>query len=309
MRKTGKHAVQILAALCLIALCGQIAGASTIEIKDVNNFVPFAYNTSAYKSGGAFVGCGPTTGAMILNYFQNEYSYSNLLTGGSALDTAWALHGSTYMDTNTDGFGSVLNIKPGMENYVANQSPEVIAGQTHDYSAQVTIHVGPTNNPPSSTYDAYGTFGDAWTNDATFYKYSNNNWSIDPTAFYTQVSGWLSNGTAVWLTVNSETNYTSDGKRYSDHWIPLIGVTDNGGSYQYEYYDTWDTSTHWADIQYLFDNTQTYDPFMINYVRTVEWTDQVTDIGPGPGTVPEQASFLLAGAGMLILAVRKRLQK
>jgi hypothetical protein len=304
MRETRKHAVQILAALFLIAFLGQIAGATTVEIKDVGNFIAYDYNTSAYMQGGAYVGCGPTTGAMVLDYFQRENGYSNLLTNGSGLDTAWSLHSSTYMDTNSSGFGSVYNIKPGMENYVASRSPEVIAGQTHNYSDQVTIHVGPTNTPPNANYDAYGAYGDAWNNDATFYAYAAGNWSIDPAAFYTQVAGWLQSGTAVWVTVNS-TNQLVNGQRGADHWIPLIGVSDTNG-YQYEYYNTWDTSPHWADIVYLFDNNQTYQPFMINYVRTVSWTDQIT--GGGVTQVPEPASLFLVGSGIIVF-VRKRLRK
>ena len=38
---------------------------SQVYISDFSDFPAYPYNSSGYMQGGAYVGCGPTTGAMI----------------------------------------------------------------------------------------------------------------------------------------------------------------------------------------------------------------------------------------------------
>ena len=52
---------------------------------------------------GRYVGCGPTTGAMVLGYFQHTHALTGLLKDPAAginegLKTAWELH-YNYMAT------------------------------------------------------------------------------------------------------------------------------------------------------------------------------------------------------------------
>ncbi|MEJ2629510.1 MAG: hypothetical protein P8078_13280 [bacterium] len=151
-------------------------------IQDFNQFPAYPYNTAAYKQGGAFVGCGPTTGAMILGYFQHVYNLpdqNGLLTDPSqgvdeGLNTAWALHGSEYMQTQSNGFGSQYKIKSGLEDYAEDQG----------YEVEVMIHVSPTYSSDSDSWDDYGDYGEAWTNDGYFWQENpGGDWEIDPDDF------------------------------------------------------------------------------------------------------------------------------
>ena len=81
------------------------AQAAVVYIKDYSDFPAYPYNTSSYQQGGRIVGCGPTTGAMIMGYFhhvENMSSSSGLLKNpgsgvNEGLNTAWELHQSQYI--------------------------------------------------------------------------------------------------------------------------------------------------------------------------------------------------------------------
>ena len=128
-----------------LALTVHHAPATTTWIKDLSNFPAYPYNTGTYWTPSlGYVGCGPTTGAMIFGYFQNEYGAANLLTPPTpagtdqGLQTAKVLHGSAYMQTGLNGFGSVLRIEPGLEQYA----------QDRGYIVDALIHVSPPPPPP-----------------------------------------------------------------------------------------------------------------------------------------------------------------
>ncbi|MBN2093092.1 choice-of-anchor D domain-containing protein, partial [candidate division KSB1 bacterium] len=253
----------------------QPAISAAVYIKNFSSFPAYPYNTTAYKQGGAFVGCGPTTGTMILAYFhhvENMSSSSGLLTSpvtgvNEGLNTAWVLHGSQYMNTAANGFGSVYNIEPGLENYATSKGHKVKA----------VIHASPTYSNPNSSeaswLNDYGPFGDAWTNDGIFWRKNGNIWDIDANDFCTFVDGKLSQGIAIFLTI--DTNNDKSG----DHWVALVGY-DRSTS-KFAFYDTYSTTVKWASIKYCngpgapFTNS-------ISMLRTVTYQGSTTPQLPPP---------------------------
>lgn len=256
----------------MYTLCNTVC-ATPYYIASWFEFPCFPYNTDAYKVGGAFVGCGPTTGAMIFTYFvRDSWAGVDLLTSpgpthtvDEGLNTAWALHSSAYMNTGSDGFGSVYNIKPGLENYAADRG----------YEVEVMAHAPTSENPATSWYNDYGAYDDAWTNDGFFWvDLGGGNWDIDPDDFCDFLHPWLVLGNACpFLTVDS------DGDGNGDHWVPCVGYDKEIGIYYY--CDTYDNSRHSAVIDYC--GSAGAGLYAISFVRTVELIGSVG--------VPPVASF------------------
>ncbi|MBN2355618.1 choice-of-anchor D domain-containing protein [candidate division KSB1 bacterium] len=229
--------------LLIILIWMQISFAAAVYIKNYSDFPAYPYNTSSYKQNNRYVGCGPTTGAMMFGYFDHIYSLSpGLLTSpvsgvNEGLQTAWALHGSQYMNTGADGFGSVYNIEPGMENYALSRG----------YYVKVMIHVSPTyNNPTAPEADwlnDYGPYGESWNNDGTFWiKNADGTYNIDATKFCDFVDPKLAAGVPIFLTI--DTNYDKNG----DHWVALVGY--DRSTLRYYFYDTYSTTIKSAEIHY-----------------------------------------------------------
>jgi hypothetical protein len=259
----------VILCLCLAvlpaALPQPVSAAGETYIKDygLGYFPAYPYNTAAYYSGGAYVGCGPTAGAMFFGYFAHEFSAPGLLTTpgvgvNEGLNTAWALHGAAYLDTDDGGFGSPYDIKPGLEGYAADRG----------YEVEVMIHVSPYYDPASgvdcSGWNAYGSYGDAWNNDGVFWDQSSGTWEINAASFCTWAAGVLASGTCIQLTVDSNCDYAPE------HWLSMVGFrNDPTYGYQYACYDTYSTTLEWHDITYVYGA----DPhcWAISAVRTVEW--------------------------------------
>jgi len=236
-------------AICLICLLGgswSAVQAGVVQLSNFTDFSAYPYNTATYALSvpgtDLFMGCGPTTGAMILGYFDHQGAASLLTPPTPAgvdegVATAVALRGAAYMQTGTafgasDGFGSIYRIKPGLENYASDRGHEV----------DVMIHAwdgyDPTNDPApdpdgSDWLNSYGVYDDAWNNDGDFWDYTGGAWTIDDSDFYTFTAAKLLAGIPIFLTIDQDA--TSDG---GDHWVPMVAVDDTGGNYQYGYYDT-----------------------------------------------------------------------
>ncbi len=235
-------------------------------IKNFSNFPAYPYNTSAYKQNGAFVGCGPTTGAMILGYFDhvhNSQLLDNPTTGvNEGLNTAWLLHSSQYMNTKADGLGSVYDIEPGMENYALDKG----------YRIKVTVHVSPTYNASNapSWLRNYGSFGDSWLNDGDFwYKDASGNWNIDANKFCDFVKSKITAGITIFLTIDS------NGDGSGDHWVPLVGI-DKAAS-KYYFYDTYSTTIKSALVRYCGAVSQVNS---ISFVRSVSYEGPINQMPP-----------------------------
>jgi hypothetical protein len=251
--------------LALSLLAFQMA-VSADYISNFSSFPAYPYNTSSYKQSGAFVGCGPTTGAMILAYFQAVHSLTGLLTNpgtgtDAGLNTAWALHGQSYMKTDATGFGKVVYIKTGLEQYASGKG----------FSVKVTIHVGSSYSDPNSSaaawLNAYGTYGDAWTNDGVFWQNSGTGSSIDSDKFCDFLAVKFAQGIPIFLTI--DTKAAGEG----DHWVPMVGYDKSAK--KYAYYDTYDTNLHWADIYYSGDPAGKKANSIV-MVRTVAYTPPST---------------------------------
>jgi len=307
MRTSKRFLVSVASVCLLVGIFYQVSNA-TVWISDLGDFPAYPYNTNAYWTPAlGYVGCGPTTGAMILGYFQNRESYSNLLTPPTpagvdqGLATANILHGAAYMQTGTDGFGSVYRIEPGLEGYVASRGPEVIGTNIHNYSVDVMVHVSPIYTPANPNgYNAYGPYGTSWTNDGTFWYEDVSGWHIDASVFRTWTAGMLGAGIPIFLTIDQ------DPTEGGDHWVAMVGVDDTLD--RYYYYDTFDTSIQWGPIVYYPDTPGGGD-HAISFLRTVDLTDVITPIGGG-GQVPEPTTMLLLGSGLLGLwGARKKFRK
>jgi hypothetical protein len=185
----------------------------------------------------------------------------------TGLNTAWALHGASYMKTQATGFGNVYDIEPGLERYAMDKG----------YQLKVTIHVSPLNTDPNNpTWCAYGPFGDAWTNDAPFYqKNADNTWKIDADKFCDFMALKLPFGIPIFLTIDS------DGNGEGDHWVPMVGY--DRATKKYAYYDTYSTTLQWADIYYVLDPAG-HKINSISMVRTVVLSVPQPDIASNPAS-------------------------
>lgn len=238
----------LLFSICLLIVFSyQILNAEQVFIKNFDDFPAYPYNTRNYWSVDiGYVGCGPTTTAMILGYFENTIGPGWLepLTPADrnqGLETAKLLH--QFMNTNANGFGSPYDIRSGIEQYIDNCPLNTF--YTNKWDIKTLIHVSPLKTPPNATWDAYGPFGEAWTNDGYFWqKDLNDRWYIDVEDFCRWASVRLEKGIPIFLTIDS------DAQAGGDHWVPMIGFDTSTD--QYFFYDT--TSTVMQSGPIIYEN-------------------------------------------------------
>jgi len=127
--------VTVLLTMFLSLGAVQTSDAEQVYIGDV---IGYGYNSAAYMSGGRYVGCGPTSGVMILDAYDNRLPKPGDLVGGP-LSTAWDLH-YNYMDTSASGFGTPSKFHYGIEQYAYDNG----------YLLDAVIHVEPTTYNPAN---------------------------------------------------------------------------------------------------------------------------------------------------------------
>jgi len=242
--------------IALILVQASVVHAAPVYIDTLADFPAYPYNTAGYMVGGDYVGCGPTTGAMIMGYFEHHFGATGLLTPPTPSDvdegeaTAWQLN--SYMNTighedpPNNGYGYTTDIKPGLENYAAARG----------YEVEVLAHAPPGEDPATSWYNDYGAYGVAWIDDANFWVGG----TIDADLFCDWAEPKLTAGVAIFLTIDTFGNMDE----YGDHWVPCVGV-DKAASVYY-WFNTYDTSTHSSTIQHCSEGI-----YGINFVRTVEF--------------------------------------
>ena len=251
----------------------QSAFATTITLTDVPGY---GYNSGAYP----YVGCGPTSGAMILDTYDNRLSGVDGSPGDLVSDpytTAWDLH-NNYMNTDNDGFGPANLINPSFETYAAN----------HGYILNATLHI------ESTTADVAGWVSQGYSVadlalDANFWN--TTTWDILAGDFIDFIAIEIDAGRPFMATVDS------DGINGTDHW--MVGVGYNDVTNQWAGYNTWDSTLHWYDVESGFINGNTMG---IGYIRTFEFGGAINDIP----TVPEPATIFLFGIGLLGFAGASR---
>jgi hypothetical protein len=226
------------------------------------------FNTSPPPGGyPEVIGCGPTSGVMILETFDNQG-----LTGGSPLITspladAWTMHDS-YMGTDAFGFGPPSQFHFGVEQFALDRG----------WVVDAVIHVEPTTFNPAD-WPAY-TVGPDLATDATFWDTST--WDINDSAFLAFLAVEIDAGRPVVMTVDS------DGDGGDDHW--MVGAGYDMATGQWAGYNTWDSSLHWYDVESAFIPGNTMG---IGFIRTFAF-------------IPEPGTAFLVGVGLIGFAGLRR---
>lgn len=231
----------------------------------------YGYNVSPAPDGQPrIIGCGPTTGVMILDTYDNRGATGLIV---DPLSDARLLHNS-YMNTNAAGFGSPSDFHFGLEDFARDRG----------YIVDAVIHVEPTTYNPSN-WSAY-TLGTDLLLDATFWNTSTWDILVDP--FLDFLAAEIDQGRPVSITVDSN----SDGR--DDHW--MVGLGYDRTTKQWAGYNTWDTSLHWYNVTSAFIPG---NEMGIGYVRTFTFN----------GPIPEPTTFaicLLLGVTFICAWSRRR---
>lgn len=245
----------------------------------------------APDGGASLIGCGPTTGAMILEYY-SRHGAPGLIV--DPLADARALTG--YMNTGADGFGPSQDFHFGLEQFAHDRG----------YYFNATIHKEPTTHVPGPGWEGiYGAAGAPGSGadlvlDATFWN--TTTWDINDADFLNFIKAEIDAGRPLSISVASQG--IGGG---ADHWMVCAGY-DLGTGMWYGY-NTWDNAGHWYSPTSAFMDT---DPgtagvqvpaMSIAYVRTFQL---VGPVNGGPTAAAEPSTLLLLGAGLVGAVVSRR---
>jgi hypothetical protein len=250
------------------------------------------YNTiPAPDAGATVIGCGPTTGAMILEYFSRHGA-----PGLIADPLADARLMTTYMNTDAGGFGPSQDFHFGLEQFAFDRG----------YYFNATIHKEPTTHVEGPAWEGiYGAAGAPGSGadlvlDATFWN--TTTWDINDADFLNFVKAEIDAGRPLSISVASQG--VGGG---ADHWMVCAGYDlDTGMWYGY---NTWDNAGHWYSPTSAFLDTDggtagVQVPAMsIAFVRTFQL---VGPVNGGPVAAAEPSSLLLLGGALLGAAVSRR---
>ncbi|GEM_PF-5030644 len=262
-----------LIGLTLLLALGFAAQSQAVQVT-IADATGYGYNTAAYMDNGRYVGCGPTSGVMILDTYDNRLATPGDLVP-DPLGTAWDLH-YNYMNTGADGFGPTADMHFGLEDYTADMG----------HYLDAVVHVEPTTYDPND-WTAYS-IGDDLATDATFWN--TTTWDILDLAFLNFIKPEIDAGDPVMLTVDS------DGNGGTDHW--MVGVGYDLEAMMWAGYNTYDSTLHWYDVESAFIAGNTMG---VGFVRTFDFV-----AGEGPITTPEPSTMMLLGLGLLGLAGMRR---
>jgi len=250
----------------------------------------FGYNTingsgNGYDGQPGAIGCGPTSGAMILNYY---YGLSDPLASARAMGS------STYMDVDLGGFGLASKFQFALEAYAHD----------HGQNVNATLHLEPSTYNAASWQPPYSDADLAL--DAGFWNTST--WDVNDGDFLNFVKTYIDAGNPLVATVDSDGwGVVDSGGFYNgtDHWMVVAGYDLDTG--QWAGFNTWDFNMHWYDVTSAFHiggtpGSSGYfgNEFGIGYLRTFEYLGPIDD-----GTsIPEPSSLFLLGGGLCLIAAR-----
>ena len=186
-------------------------------------------------------GCGPTSAGMVLGYW-DSHGFDDLVSGNALTQTpdVDAMIASTE---NYDDYCVPIDSPPTL----LPDLSEPPAGDEHADNSLADFM-----KTSQSAHDNY--YGWSWFNhmDDALSGYV----ELVAPAYFTSVQNWYFNDFS-WEAFKAEIDagrppvflVDTDGDGYTDHFVPAIGYSEDGGTNQYACLNTWDQDVHWYEYQ------------------------------------------------------------